>query len=254
METRRERGMVLFCALCIFVLAPAGLSGDADAQLFPEDLTLHINSVRSEMPNGGSKTFTSTEYYSRNAMKIAPSDGDQTIIQFDSEKIISIDNDKKTYSETTFEQMQEALKNEASEWSQQSGQMQAARKSLGVLDAPGSFTKVGSGETIAGYSTEEYLIKEGAAKVEIFAAPSLKMPAAYYDVLKMRLHPSPVVDGIKLYDWMKQMEGIPLKTVTNIKIKDNDITTTRVVTSIDKEDLPASLFEIPQGYARVEAN
>jgi len=63
----------------------------------------------------------------------------------------------------------------------------------------------------------------------------------------------PMFDMRKMYDEMKKISGIPLKTVTIIKMMGNEMKTTRVVTSIEKGTIPASVFEIPAGYKRVES-
>ena len=48
------------------------------------------------MMGQGGGTTTGTEYYSQNAMRMNQSNGNDTIIRFDSEKLITIDNNKKT--------------------------------------------------------------------------------------------------------------------------------------------------------------
>ncbi len=86
------------------------------------------------------------------------------------------------------------------------------------------------------------------------AAIDLKIPAAYYDVLKMRMPSIPMFDLKKMFDEMKKIEGFPLKTVQsmNIEMMKMEIKNTKVVTSIEKGALPASIFEIPEGYTLVE--
>lgn len=56
----------------------------------------------------------------------------------------------------------------------------------------------------------------------------------------------------KLLDEMKKIEGFPLKTVTNIKIMNMEMKTSKVVTSIEKGSISASVFDIPEGYTLVE--
>ena len=70
--------------------------------------------------------------------------------------------------------------------------------------------------------------------MEIFAASDLKLPPAYYDVMKFRMPSMPMFDMGKMYDEMKKISGIPLKTVTTMKMMGNEMKTTKVVTSIEK--------------------
>lgn len=256
MKTKRGVGTVLMCAFNVFVLALAILSPDASAQIFSEDLTMHSTTTSSGMMGQGGGSTTGTDYYSKNAVKMSSSDGNDTIIRFDSEKIITINNNKKTYTEMTFEQLRQMLDKVGEQLGAQlnknSAQLEAAKKMLGLTDASVSVTQEGPGETIAGYTTDKYLVRLGPVEMVIMAAPSLKIPAAYYDVLKMQSTPNPIFDLKQLFDEMKKIEGLPLKTTTNIKVMNMEMKTEKSVTSIEKGALPASVFEIPEGYTLVE--
>jgi hypothetical protein len=238
----------------IFILAPAGLSPDANAQIFSEDLTMHSTTTSSGMMGRGGGTTTETDYYSKNAVKMATSDGTDTIIRFDSKTLVTIDNKKKTYTEMTFEQMQQMLNKLGAQLGQNAEQMEAAKKMMGLSDTSVSVSKAGAGETIAGYSTEKYLVTMGPITVEIMAAPSLKVPGAYYDALKIQAPANPIIDMNQLFDEMKKIDGIPLKTLTSIKVMNMEMKTSKVVDSIEKGAVAASVFEIPAGYKRVEPN
>ncbi len=83
-------------------------------------------------------------------------------------------------------------------------------------------------------------------------ANDLKVPAKYYDVMRFQMQANPMLDMGKLFDEMKKISGIPLKTVITIKMMGNGMKTTKVVTSIDKGTITPSVFEMPSGYKRVE--
>jgi hypothetical protein len=249
MAKPRHFTLILFCAGFALVLALAGLPPDAGAQIFSQDLTMHSTTTSSGMAGRGGGSATGTEYFSKNAMRTNSSDGNDTIIRFDEEKFITIDNKKKTYSEMTFKQLQEML-DKASAAMGKMENMEALRKMMGTASASITVTKAGPGETIAGYPTEKYILK-GPMEMEIWAAPSLKIPSAYYDALKFRMPSNPMFDMSKLYDEMKKIEGIPLKTVTTMKMMNMEMKTTKVVTSIEKGSLPGATFEVPAGYKLV---
>jgi hypothetical protein len=240
---------ILAIATLGLVTTVLSITPSAIAQIFSQDLTMHSTTTSPGIGGRGPSSTTATDYYSKNAMKMSSSDGHDSIIRFDSEKIISIDNKKKTYSEMTFKQLQESLNKMGDEIG--ADQKESLRKMMGQMATDFTVAKVGPGENIAGYATEKYLVK-GPMEMEISAAPSLKIPAAYYDIMKS-MQSNPMFDTKKLYDEMKKIEGIPLKTVTTIKMMNMEMKTTKVVTSIEKGSIPAAVFELPAGYTQVNS-
>jgi hypothetical protein len=235
------------------LLAYAGALPQAAAQaLFSQDLTLHETTSSPGMMGQGARTIKSTNYFSKNAMKRAGSDGNDTIIQFDSGKIITIDNNKKTYSEMTVEQLQQMMDKATSGMAANKEQMDAMRKMMGQTSDSITVTKEGPGETIAGYATVKYTIT-GMMNMEIWAAPELKVPGLYYDAMKLRAPRNPMFDMGKMYDEFKKIDGMTLKTVMTIKMMNNEMKTTKVVDSVEKTPVPASIFAIPAGYKQVDA-
>jgi hypothetical protein len=253
MEINRRMGIAIPGAVFTLILCLTALSPYGVAQIFSEDLTMQSTETSSGMMGRGGGTNTSTDYYSRNALRSNTSTGIDTIIQFDSEKIITIDNKKKTYTEMTFEQLSEMLDNAASQLNENSEEMAAAMKMMGIGDTPISVSKAGPGETIAGFPTDKYIIK-GFMNMEIMASPDLKIPAAYYDVMKMRVPSMPMMDLKQLFEEMKKIDGIPLKTVMSIKMMNMEMKTTKEVTSIERGAIPASVFNVPADYKKVEPN
>ena len=154
-------------------------------------------------------------------------------------------------NEMTFKQMQDRAAMAGKEMKGNPEAMAAMKKMMGSVIDSFKVIKEGPGEQIAGYATEKYLI-QGPADMEVWAAPNLKVPAAYYDVLKFQMPPNPMFDMNKLYDEMKKVDGIPMKTVTSIKMMGMEMKTTQVVTSVDKGVIAPSLFEVPAGYKLVQ--
>jgi len=247
------RTMELLSTICFLLLIAGGFL-NAEAQIFSQDLIMHSTTTGSGITARGSGTSTTTDYFSKNAMKTGQSDGTDTIIKFDVEKIITIDNRKKTYTEMTFKQLQELLDKAGIAFSEGANkeQMEAIKKMMGQMAASFSVAKVGPGENIAGYATEKYLVK-GPIEMEIHAAATLKIPPAYYDVMKLQIPANPILDTKRLFDEMKKITGIPLKTVTTIKMMNMESRTTKIATSIEKTKIPASVFEVPAGYKLVDA-
>ena len=226
---------------------------DTEAQTLSQDLTMHSTTTSSGMMGKGGGSVTSTEYFSKNAIKTSSSDGNDSIMRFDTQKLISIDNNKKTYSEMTFQQLQDMLNKAGAAAGEMSDEdMAIMKKMMGQTATSFSITEAGPGENIAGYATKRYLLR-GPMEVEILAASELQLPAAYYDVMKFRMPSTPMFDMRKMYDEMKKISGIPLKSVTTFRMMGNEMKTTKVVQSIEKGPIPASVFEVPAGYKRVDA-
>jgi hypothetical protein len=216
-----------------------------------EDLTLHETTTSTGMAGRGGSNATQTRYITSNAIKISSSSGTDTIIQLAEGKIITIDNNKKTYSEITVKQLNEMLAKTASEGGEENAEAMAAmRKMMGQVSDTTTVTKAGAGENIAGYATEKYLIS-GMLNMEILAAPALKMPALYYDAMKIQVVKNPMFDMSKLYEEMKKIQGTALKTVMTMKMMNMEMKTTSVVTSVEKTPIPASIFQVPAGYKLV---
>jgi hypothetical protein len=233
--------LVLICA-----------SQNANAQIFSQDLTVHVTTTSSGMAGRGGGTQNSAEYFSKSAMKTSSSEDSDTIVRFDEGKIITIDNKKKTYTEMTFKQLQDMLGNAGAQMGQNREAMEQMRKMMGQQgNAPVAVTKEGPGENIAGYATDKYLIT-GPMQMEIWAAPGLKIPTAYYDVMKFQAPANPMFDMKALYEEMKKINGMTLKSEMTIKMMNMEMKTTRVVNSIEKGAIPASVFEVPAGYKLVQ--
>jgi hypothetical protein len=245
-------GAMLISVAIIGVLSLTALIPPATAQL-SNLLSQGVTMTMTTTSNG--KTSTMTQYFSGNATKSMSTDGNDSIVRFDQEKLISIDNKQKTYTEMTFQQMQEMMDQVGQSMAGLSDNPQAAaalKKMMGGGDsAPLAVTKQGPGEPVAGYATEKYLVT-GPMDMEIWAAPDLKVPVAYYDAVKIRIPANPMFDMRKMYDAFKQVNGWPVKYVMTMKMMGRSITTTTEATSIQKGAIPASTFEIPAGYKKVD--
>ena len=224
----------------------------SQTRLFDQDLTLHQSTTGSGMGMGTESKGpqTSVSYFSGASMKTTSANGTDVIMRYDQGKIITIDHKKKTYTEMTFEQLQQKINEAAKTMNENKEQMEALRKVMGQSFGPISVTKQGPGETIAGYATEKYLVT-GPMQMEIWAAPDVKIPAAYYDLMKLNVPQNPLFDMGKMYEEMKKINGLGLKTVMTMKVMGRSMTTTTVVTELKKGPIPASTFEVPAGYQAV---
>jgi hypothetical protein len=121
---------------------------------------------------------TSVYYVSQNAVRYTNAANKADVVyRLDQNAVITLDARSKTYRKVS--------PSEARSQAGRSGgpipaQQQEMFRRFG-FDATPTVTRLGPGETIAGYATEKYLVATRAIRVEISVAPSLEMPAAYYD-------------------------------------------------------------------------
>jgi hypothetical protein len=189
-------------------------------------------------------------YVSRNAVRNVASNPVETdvIYRLDSGKIITLNHQKKTYTELTLAQARERFEKAMSA-------QQAAMRRLGMNVGTVSITKIGPGETIAGYATERYATKTPMTQGEVWIAPALEVPPAYYDIATTHAAAQTgVMDQIVKEMREKRVKGYLLKTVgtANMPMM-KGVTFTQVATSVEKGPIPPSTFEPPAGYRKVEA-
>ncbi len=244
---------ILSLAIVLSTVANPGAAVAQQSSFFAQDLTLHQTTTSSGRGGkGDNKSAEATTYFSRDAMRASSAESYDTIIRFGEGKMITIDHKKKTYTESTLQELQDKLDKMAAEMGKNKEEMEALQKMMGKTAGPITVTKVGPGESIAGYATEKYVIS-GPMEWEIWAAPDLKIPAAYYDAMKLRAPANPMFDMRKMYDEFKKIDGMTMKTVMTLKMMGMSSTTTTVVNSVDKAPIPPDTFQAPTGYKLMPA-
>jgi hypothetical protein len=236
-EADQTRRAWMAALVLLLVLAPALLSA--------QDLT-----VVSTTTVNGRQTQT-TQYVSPIGIRTAMGDGSEIILRLDQKKMYIIHPAQKTYSEMTFDEIQKAAASAAAAMEnlppEAAAQMKKMMGGMGVGEV--TVTKVGPGETIAGYATEKYHVVLGSfLDGDIWAAPALPLPAVFYDAMRAATPATPMMDMKKLYEEYKKINGLPLKTVTNTKMMGQSTTSTTLATSVDKRRIPAGTFDVPAGF------
>ncbi|HXV62082.1 MAG TPA: DUF4412 domain-containing protein [Vicinamibacteria bacterium] len=175
------------------------------------------------------------------------------IVRLDTGRFIYLDHEGRTYSEITFDQLREMTSQLAGDDAADGQRHQEAMRRMGLESGPAKLTRLGSGETIAGYATEKYLIETSSIQMEISAAPDLEIPAAYYEAFSPRGDnaPGPMGDMGKVFEEIKKIRGMILKQVSTFAFMGENTVTTTIATSVEKGAIPASTFEVPVGYKAV---
>jgi len=181
---------------------------------------------------------TATRYVSQKAVRQVSAYPVETdvIYRLDQGKIIRLDHKAKTYTEATPAAASQAF----------SGQSPGGGKLPPALAAP-TVTKVGAGQPILGYATDEYAIKSFMAHSQVWITTALAYPPGYSEMVAASLPPPAKAMFIG-----NKVQGFALKTVTTVNAA-GGASTSEIATAIDKGPIPPSTFEPPAGYKKVQA-
>jgi hypothetical protein len=122
--------------------------------------------------------------------------------------------------------------------------------------------KSGTSRKIAGYNCDNWTVAIGQfSKSEECVTTQLKYPAAAWDAYKgfadtmktMMAAMGPMAKGAtNMQEQFKKMKGFPLATTTTTDIMGHKSVTVTEVTTVKYGPIPASAFEIPSGYTKVD--
>jgi uncharacterized protein DUF4412 len=195
---------------------------------------------------------TAIHYVSRNAVRNVSSNPVETdvIYRLDRGTIIRLNHHDKTYTEITLAQARQQGEQNAGT----TNGPQAMMRRLGMTGSGStSVTKIGPGETIAGYATEKYSTKTPMTDGEVWVAPALEAPATYYDMSSSYAAAQMGAMGQILKELReKQVKGFILKmTGSGNMPMMKGISFTQVAIAVEKAPIPSSTFQAPAGYRKV---
>lgn len=196
----------------------------------------------------------STMHFSSRVIHEIRSDGNESIVYPQERRFLTLDNTAKTYSEVTFDELEQKLDDVSKQMTEEAAEQQEATEMIQRLlgDSAGqlSVEELGPGEPILGFATLKYLITAPPMTIELWAAPELKIPAEYFESLKINAQPNPFFDMQKLFDAFKGIDGLSLRTVVTVKAMGAEIQSTDEVVSV--QEGPVAEPRIPADYRKVE--
>ena len=252
------------------VLTITALLLAAGAVVASDDLTIVSKHTHDGKPAG-----TSTSYLASDHVRMAREDGHETIVDLKTGVMTTLDGKKKTYYTITKQDMeqfkvkmqekmnspemkksQEAMKNMTPE---QRKQMESF---MGGMAGSFDVKKTGATRKIAGYSCEEWTITMGTlSKTKECVTTELQYPARAWDTYKdfaesmknmMSAFGPMAKSGAEMAEKLKDMKGFPLAASTAIDVMGNKTTTESEVIEVRRGSIPASAWEIPAGYTKIE--
>jgi hypothetical protein len=236
-------------SLCLFLVVVLihAIGGEEDG------LTIKKQSSSTSFMGQEAQMIESTTYFSSQAIREVRSDGNESIVFSKERRFVTLNTTAKTYSEITFEELEQKLNEVSSKMSEESAEQQEATEMIRQLlgDSAGqlSVEELGPGEPILGFATEKHLITAPPMTIELWAAPEIEIPDEYYESLKINAQPNPFFDMQKLFDAFKSIDGFSLRTVVTLRAMGTEIKSTDEVVSVQKG--PVTLPQIPADYRKV---
>jgi hypothetical protein len=230
--------------------------------------------IVSKVTHDGGPAATRTSYISSDHVRMSQPDGNEAIIDMKSGQMTVLQGDKRTYYVVTRQDMdalaarvkqqmnspemkkaQEQMNNLPPE---QKKKMDAAMGGMFAYDVK----KTGTTRTIAGYKCENWTITVGQfSKSEQCVTNELKLPAHSWDMYRgyadsmktMMAAMGPMArNATAMQEQFKKMQGIPLANTTTTNVMGQRSVTTSEVTAIKEGSIPASVWEIPAGFKKVD--
>jgi hypothetical protein len=236
-----------------FVLA-AGTAGAAAAS---DDLTIVSKHTHDGKPAG-----TSTSYLASDHVRMAREEGNETIVDLKTGVMTTLDGKKKTYYTVTkqdIEQMAVKMKERMN-----TPEMKKAMEMMGSMASGMAMDvkKTGTTRKIAGYGCQEWAITMGAmSTIKECVSTELQYPAHAFDAYKefsegmknmMGAFGPMAKAGAEFAEKMKNVKGFPVASSTVVDVMGNKSTIETEVIEVRRGPIPASVWEIPAGYTKIE--
>jgi len=223
-----------------------------------DDLTVVSNVTTNGQPGG-----TQTTYISSDHIRHSESKGNDVIIDLKNATMTNIDGKKKTYYVMTKQDM-ETMQAAMAARMNDPKMKQAMAMMQGMSSSVASSTEVkktGVTRKVAGYACEEWLITMGGMmSMTECVTNDFKYPVQSWAALadfqesmrkSMSFGPS-AKSGADYAEKMKAIKGFPVATSSIVDVGVVKTTTTSEVTEVSRSAIPASTWDVPAGFTRVE--
>jgi hypothetical protein len=246
----------------------AGAAALLAASAGAEDLTIVFKAT------GSGASGTSTSYYSSERMRTGSGE-QETIVEYATGRIVSIDHKKKEYSEITLAEMEAAMKAAAAQMEQANAKMkeqmaamppamrEKMEQMMGGIASSVTVTKGGTRQ-VAGFACQDYVVAMGQTlTTKICATTALQPPAPNVDYRKFAslagagaaMAANPMLKSMgRMADEMKKIEGFTIAESTSVKVMGKSTDSAKEAVEIKKGPIPASAFDvaaIAKGYKKV---
>jgi hypothetical protein len=242
----------------VLALTTFAATGTASVACMADDLTVVSNVTTNGQPGG-----TQTSYISSDHIRHSESKGNDVIIDLKNATMTNIDGKKKTYYVMTKQDM-ETMQAAMAARMNDPKMKQAMAMMQGMSSSVASSTEVkktGVTRKVAGYACEEWLITMGGMmSMTECVTNDFKYPVQSWAALadfqesmrkSMSFGPS-AKSGADYAEKMKAIKGFPVATSSIVDVGVVKTTTTSEVTEVSRSAIPASTWDVPAGFTRVE--
>jgi len=236
--------MIRSAALALVVAASA-VTATANA----EDLTISFKSS-----DGG----VATHYFTKDRVRMNSGKTD-TMMEFASGKIVSIDHQKKQYFEMTVDELDATMKGVAAQMEEAMANVppqmrEQMAKMMGGGASEVTVTK-GATKTIAGYPCQTYTVSMGTTMTqESCNSTALTPPFDPANFQKMSRVSIPMIQGMdKMIKKMSEIQGIALMQRNSTSIMGRKSDTSMEATAVSKSAIAADVFALPAGYKKIDS-
>ena len=239
----------------------AALLCAASAASASDDLTVVYKNTHNGKP-----ADPSTYYIANDHMRMDVDEGNGMIMELKTGTMTQLDSKEKTYYTTTKADLDAfaakmAEKMNDPEMKQGMAMMSGMAKAMSEYEVV--VQKTGQTREVAGFHCEEWLVKTSEfTTMKECVTTKLQYPAHAYDAFKdygesMRQAMRPMIGsatkGMKdREEKMKLIKGFPVASSTVSEVMGNKTTTETEVTEIRHSPIPASTWEVPADYTKVE--
>ncbi len=239
----------------------AALLCAASAASASDDLTVVYKNTHDGKP-----ADPTTYYLTNDHTRMEMGEGHVMIMDPKTGTMTQLDSKAKTYYTTTKADLDAyaakmAVMMNDPEMKQGMAMMSGMAKSMSEYEVV--VQKTGQTREVAGFHCEEWLVKTNEfTTIKECVTTKLQYPAHAYDAFKdygetMRKAMSPMIGsaskGMKdREEKMKLLKGFPVATSTVSEIMGTRTTTESEVTEVRHSSIPASTWEVPAGYTKVE--
>jgi Domain of unknown function (DUF4412) len=201
------------------------------------------------------------QYYTSTKARTNMGDRD-SIMDFATGSITTIDHKKKEYSQFTLDQMEAAMKQASAQMEQAMAkvppEMRAQmEKMMGGAMGDITITKGGT-KKVAGYDAQQYTVTMGEnMSTEIWATTAIQWPFDPAQFRKMSGFSMPggpmMKNAAKMAEKMKEVQGFTLADAVSFKMAGRTTVTSKEAVEVKKGPIPAETFAVPAGYKKVES-
>ena len=224
-----------------------------------DDLTIVSKHTLNGKPGG-----TSTSYLASDHVRMAQDGSHEIMIDMTTGLMTTLDGAKKTYFTITKQDMEQfaaKMQEKMNDPEMKKGMEMMGKMSEGMA---GSMDVKKTGETrkVAGFSCDEWVITMNEfTTLKECVTSELQYPTQAFDAYKaysesmkkmMSGFGAMAKSGAELAEKMKAMKGYPVATSMKLDVMGQKTTSETEVIEVRKGPIPASTWEIPAGYTKID--